>query len=374
MASIRKRQWRNDQGQAKTAWTVDFTDRHGNRQRNQFSTRREADAFRIRTENDISRGAYRFDASRWTVGDLCDAYIAYCEGRMARNERMTRKTLAVYRGHINNYILDPDRGVADAKLSELTPRLVGDFRDRVRTAGTAVVTTRKVLATLHAALEYGISQDVVGTNAAHGVKVIGPRDEGAAKIDAPSKDDIRRLVAAADGWFQVALSLAVSTGLRAGELWELKWKDIDFERGVVSVSRRVDVYGEVGPPKSAAGVRDVPLSSPMVQRLREWHLQSKHSRPEDHVFTAKGGRHRSHDNVIKRQFKPLLKEIGASHITWHALRHFAISTWIEAGLSPKAVQTFAGHSSLQVTMDRYGHLFPNEGHHEKMDQIARDIW
>jgi integrase len=59
---------------------------------------------------------------------------------------------------------------------------------------------------------------------------------------------------------------------------------------------------------------------------------------------------------------------------WHALRHFAISCWIEAGLPPKTVQTFAGHSSLQVTMDRYGHLFRSESHGRAMDAIASEIY
>lgn len=49
------------------------------------------------------------------------------------------------------------------------------------------------------------------------------------------------------------------------------------------------------------------------------------------------------------------------------------ATWIEAGLAPKAVQTFAGHSSLQVTMDRYGHLFPSEDHRVAMDAIAGEL-
>jgi integrase len=60
--------------------------------------------------------------------------------------------------------------------------------------------------------------------------------------------------------------------------------------------------------------------------------------------------------------------------TWHALRHFAISCWIDAGLPPKAVQTFAGHSSLQVTMDRYGHLFPSEQHGEVVNAITQEIY
>jgi len=59
---------------------------------------------------------------------------------------------------------------------------------------------------------------------------------------------------------------------------------------------------------------------------------------------------------------------------WHALRHFAVSCWIEAGFAPKTVQTFAGHASLRVTMDRYGHLFPSADHKKAMDQIAKGLF
>ena len=62
-----------------------------------------------------------------------------------------------------------------------------------------------------------------------------------------------------------------------------------------------------------------------------------------------------------------------SGINWHSLRHYVVSTWIEAGLAPKTVQTFAGHSSLQVTMDRYGHLFPSNNHKAAMDTIAGEL-
>ena len=77
--------------------------------------------------------------------------------------------------------------------------------------------------------------------------------------------------------------------------------------------------------------------------------------------------------AVKRQFKPLFKTTAVQPFNWHALRHFAVSCWIDAGLSPKTVQTFAGHSSLQVTMDRYGHLFPSEDHQRAMDTIAKDF-
>ena len=59
---------------------------------------------------------------------------------------------------------------------------------------------------------------------------------------------------------------------------------------------------------------------------------------------------------------------------WHALRHFASSSWIEAGFAPKTVQTFAGHASLQVTMDRMGICSRDDDHKKAMDQIAKGLF
>ncbi|HUG62609.1 MAG TPA: tyrosine-type recombinase/integrase, partial [Methylomirabilota bacterium] len=94
----------------------------------------------------------------------------------------------------------------------------------------------------------------------------------------------------------------------------------------------------------------------------------------DLVFPNRKGNYEGHDNLMKRGFLPACRRAGVRGVTWHSLRHFAISCWIEAGLQPKAVQVFAGHSSLQVTMDRYGHLFPSEDHRRAMDAIAREVF
>ncbi|MGZ6119196.1 MAG: tyrosine-type recombinase/integrase, partial [Gemmatimonadaceae bacterium] len=108
--------------------------------------------------------------------------------------------------------------------------------------------------------------------------------------------------------------------------------------------------------------------------------------PDDLIFPNREGHHIGHDNLVKRQFMPLFDALEAAYndnpttnparlcFNWHSLRHFAVSCWIEAGFTPKTVQTFAGHASLQVTMDRYGHLFPTEDHKKAMDQIARGLF
>ena len=375
MATVRKRTWTTSKGEKKSAWCVDFTDQTGSRQRRQFATKREADAFRIETEGQLRSGTFRADAAKVTVREVAESYLDYCQGRMERRERMTRQNLAVYRGHIHNHILHPEHGVAAVKLAQLTVRAVGDLRDRLRSAGVSVPTIRKVLATLHGMLEFAISRDLVAVNAAHGVKVIGRRDEGSRKITPPTKEEMRALLAATDDEdFRLKLLFAAATGLRAGEQHALRWRCVDLEAGMVTVETRVDVYGEEDVAKTAAGMRTVPLGAAVVTALKAWRLRSRFSRSEDLVFPARWGGYEDHANMTKRRFKPACEKAGLVGLNWHGLRHFAVSCWIDAGLTPKTVQTFAGHSSLQVTMDRYGHLFRSDDHKRAMDQIAKGLF
>ena len=231
MATVRKRIWKTASGEAKAAWLVDYTDSRGERQRKHFLNKKAADAFRIHIEGQMQAGTYRPNADKVTVKEVCESFLEHCAGRNVRDERMTRKMLAVYKGHVNNHILHADHGLGNRKLSQLTARSVGDFRDRLRSAGVTVPTTRKILATLHSALAYAISQDWVATNAAHGTRVIGPRDEGSKKIVPPSKTDMGAMLSGADQDFRIKLIFAASTGPRAGEQWAVRWRDVDLETG-----------------------------------------------------------------------------------------------------------------------------------------------
>jgi integrase len=400
---IRKRTWKNDNGAETTRWIVDVRDGNGHRERRQFENRKEAESFRIVTEGKMRAGTFRAAASKFTVKDAADRFLTHCAGRRERGERMSTKNWKTLDGHIGNYICHDanrhegktqpkrlkkfDGGIGSIRLSKLTAGSVGSFRDSLREAGVSVVTTRKILSTLQQILSYSVDHDMIGINVARGVKVIGRRDEGARKIVPPTKEAMRALLAVADEDFKVKLAFASATGVRAGELHALRWRHIEFTKGEVTVETRVDAYGEEDVTKTAAGMRNIPLSQPLVIMLKEWKLRSKRKKDDDLVFPSKRGWYAGHDNMIKRKFLPLFNVLAEMHredpvrhpepparFNWHALRHFAVSCWIEAGLSPKTVQTFAGHSSLQVTMDRYGHLFKSDDHKKAMDAIATDMF
>lgn len=381
MASVRKRTWTTAAGETKTAWAVDFTDTRGNRQRKHFHLKKEAENFCTDIRSQLKGGTYRPDAERVTVKEVCESFLEDCEARMRRNDRPTRKMVAVFKGHIHNYILEPERGIGRYKLSQLTARSVREFRDRVRDGGMTVSTTRHLLSTLHNALRHAVEQEWVAINVAHGLRVEGRRDEGAKRVDIPSKETLRRVIEAAPADFRLAIIFAASTGVRAGEQWAARWGDIGHNSGELTIGRRVDAYGQEGPPKSSAGLRTVPLSAELVARLREARLASPFKKADDLIFPNSKGKHTSHDNVNRRRFWPIFDALEATsdapapkRFHWHALRHFAVSCWIEAGMQPKTVQTFAGHSDLQTTMDRYGHLFPSDDHRKAMDTIAKGLF
>ncbi len=380
--SYTKRTWTTSKGIERTAFVVDFVDASGKRCRRQFDSKREADTFRVGTEGQLRAGTFRGDAAKITAKEATELYLEYCEGRHQRCERMTRHNLNVYRGIARKHVLHPEHGIGGITLAQLSASQITKFKDRLRTAGVSVSITRKSVAFVKRTLDHAISQDFVATNAAVGVKVIGRRDEATKKVTPPTKEHVKALLGAADSDLRTKMLVAAATGVRAGELWALRWRHIDFGACEVTVETRVDAYGDEDTTKTAAGVRVVPLGTATVQTLREWRVKSKFKKADDLVFPNTQGGYTSHHNFLRRRYNALFGSMATKcqeddskapappKTNWHAFRHYAISTWIEAGLKPKTVQTFAGHSSLSVTMDRYGHLFPSDDHKTAMDSIA----
>ena len=369
MAAVRKREW----GKGKTAFICTWVDAIGKRHAKQFARWREADAHRKEIERQLAAGTFREDADKKSVGDVCQAFLQHCEGRRQRGERMTRHCLAGYRGHVHNHILSPAYGIGKTSLAQLATPGVKRFRDGMRNAGVSVPTARKVLGTLHGVMQYAIGEGWVAVNPVAGVRVIGRRDEASRKITPPSKLAVVALLIAADEDLRVAVWLALATGVRAGEQWALRWRHLDLGKREVTIETRVDCYRQEDTTKTAAGVRQIPLGADLVTALKVWRIRSRHSQDDDLVFTDKRGGYVCHANFVKRRFRPLATAAGVHVDNWHALRHFAVSTWIEAGLSPKTVQTFAGHSTLEVTMSRYGHLFKDAAHQAAMYRIAGQL-
>jgi integrase len=156
---------------------------------------------------------------------------------------------------------------------------------------------------------------------------------------------------------------AIFTGLRSSELRGLRWSDVDFGLGQLTVRQRADRWGSIGSPKSDAGKRSVPLAPLVVNALKEWSLACPRGEA-DLVFPTRQGRPRQINTIHTHGLVPLQKAAGIiaegskPKYGMHSLRHAAASLFIEQGFTPKRVQALMGHSTIQMTFDTYGHLFP----------------
>lgn len=394
MATIKRRTWTNKSG-THEAWQLNYVDANGERHREQFELQRDAKAKRIEVEGQIKGGTYRPDAEKITVREACENYEKHLAGRMRRGEHIVPAYFKNTVGHLWNYISPRvaekkkrgkkpgplfAHGIGDTKLAKLTARAVGEFRDHLRDEKVSVLTTRQILATLSRTLDFAISRDELANNVAEGVRVIGSRKDVARKVIPPTKSNLAAVIKAADEDLRIKIKFAAASGVRASELHALRWPNLDLKGGAVTIEERVDAFGNIDTTKSEAGLRTVPLGATICKEMATWRERSNFSKDEDLVFPNTIGGFESHNNMVKRKFNPALaaaaEKIGKSfkRFGWHGLRHFAVSSWIEAGLTPKTIQTFAGHSTLAVTMDRYGHLFPSDDHKTAMDKIAESLF
>ena len=159
-------------------------------------------------------------------------------------------------------------------------------------------------------------------------------------------------------------------GLRASELRGLRWLDVDLRRGLLHVRQRADRYNAIGKPKSEAGERTIPIPPLLLSILKAHRLQAD---PRfELVFPTRSGAPMYHSNIIQQMLVPtqiaagvVTAEAKAKYTGLHALRHFyaswCINRRVDGGLElpAKTVQQRLGHSSIVMTMDTYGHLFPH---------------
>ncbi|MBV9826120.1 MAG: site-specific integrase [Alphaproteobacteria bacterium] len=373
MASIRKRLWQSG-GETKTAWVADYSDQAGKRHLKTFTTKKAADVWLVAARGEVARGVHTPENSSITIAAAAKLWIE--RGEL---ESLERSTLKQYRNHVDLHIAPL---IGAEKLARLSTPMVESFRDAMLKKGTRAM-ARKVLASLKGILGEAQRRGLVAQNAALPVRVDAKKRE-AAKLavgrDVPSKEEAKALIAGAGGRWRAFFIAAIFTGMRASELRGLTWEDVDFERIVIRVRQRANLWGDIGAPKSAASDREIPMSPMVVNALKEWRLACPRLRPvniEEQarlwlVFPNGAGKVESHANITNRGFTPLqlttgvVDDAGKAKYGLHALRHFFASWAIERGFSPKRLQSLLGHSSIQMTFDRYGHLFPSpEDDHAK---------
>ncbi|MEC4669206.1 MAG: site-specific integrase, partial [Nitrospirota bacterium] len=170
---------------------------------------------------------------------------------------------------------------------------------------------------------------------------------------------------------------AVRTGLRMGELLALQWGDMDYHGRFIEVQRNY-TRGRVSTPKSGES-RRVDMSRELTQALKDLYTERQLETAANGwkdmplwVFCNETGGLLDPDNLRKRVFYGLLRASGLRRIRFHDLRHTFASLLLQQGESPVYVKEQMGHSSIQVTVDLYGHLIPG-GNKQAVDRLDAPV-
>jgi integrase len=356
--SVRKRTWVTRRGERKEAWVVDYADQQGDRHIHTFARKKDADDYRATVKVDVRTGVHTAPSKSVTVAEAAQSWIKRVEA-----EGRERTTVRQYRQHADLHIV-PRLG--RLKLAHLTPAKAEAFRDDLL-ANLSRPMARKVLTSLKSLLKVAKH-----AHAAAGVAVKrDKRKERKLEIgrDIPTSAEIKRLIEAAkDTKRRTLLLTAALTGLRASELRGLRWTDVDLKAGELHVRQRADRYNVIGQPKTDSSVRTIPLAPDVLSALKEWKLACPKGE-RGLVFPSNTGQTEHHANML-RSLAPVMIDAGVvdkagkPKYALHAFRHFFASWCInpkERGgreLPAKVAQQLLGHSSIVMTLDVYGHLFP----------------
>jgi integrase len=148
------------------------------------------------------------------------------------------------------------------------------------------------------------------------------------------------------------VGLALMSGLRRGELFALRWRDVD-EVGQSLIVREAVYDGMFSTPKTAAGVRQIPLSEAAVKLTVDWRARVKHTEPESLMFATWSGKPISPNNVVRRWIVPACKTLGLQRVTWLTLRR-TYSSWAhEKGVPGKVIAQLMGHAKVDTTLNVY---------------------
>lgn len=270
--------------------------------------------------------------------------------------------------------------LGNLQLQKLTPQHVQSFYTKKLKEGLSAKTVHSIHGVLHNALDNAVRWRLVPKNVTD--LVTPPRLEK-HEVQSLTLEQARTLLAAARGHrLDMLLTLALTTGMRRGELLALRWSDIDLESGMLQVRRTVDFiarYGYVeGEPKTARSRRKIVLPAFVVAMLKQHRKNQLEQRlkvgddwqDRDLVICGLEGNYLNPRYLLKL-FDKLLAEAGLSHMRFHDLRHSVVTLLLGMGVDPRTIQEFVGHEDITTTLRIYSHVLPSmqQGVADKLSEL-----
>lgn len=380
MASVRKREWIAPNGKLKTAYQVRYTDpTTGRTPARTFTLRKDADAFMRKVEREIEDGVHIARSTSRTVAATIAEFCADLDRRADEGQigagyaAQTRRALDYAVPIIGGVVM------ADMKWQDVEGygRKLRTVTSKQHNRKLSNATIRVYLHSLNAAVAYGVRRGYAVRNVVpDAIKELGAMP--ARGIETFTVDEMRQIVGAIENrspkqtrrgqaFLRAATYLGAMCGLRRGEILALTWEAIDFRRALVHVRHSITPEDVVKGPKTAAGRRSVPMPAMVAAALRTWEPFVV---PEQRglIFRSRTGGAWQDATFYRDTWHPLLDRAGIAsdreygHRHFHALRHFAGSAWLDAGVPLPEVSRLLGHANMAITARIYSHAVA-EVHH-----------
>jgi integrase len=273
------------------------------------------------------------------------------------------------------------KAIGHRKLDKITPREIqqfikdlrsGERYDRYRTGKLAASTVRNYVAFISVVFEFAKKQQILTFNPCSVVEK--PVDE-VAEREIYTQEEVQQILGllfkapSKDFHFAIYFTLAMYTGFRCGEVLGLEWKDIDFDKGTLSVKRISSYTKSEGihttTPKTKTSQRTRRLPQNIMDVLKTYKarqaeyaesLGDKRTVDNDRLFTQVNGEP-MHPNTPYTHFSRFCERKGIRFLNIHSMRHFNASAMISKGINVKDVQLALGHSQASTTMNVYCHEF-----------------
>lgn len=335
-------------------WQARYRDPSGRERARNFMRKVDADRFLIGVESDKLRGQWIDpDAARIRLSEVAERWYS-------TTAPLKPKTRSGYRSLLDSRIL-PHLG--ELQLRHIDPVVVREWIADLQEDGLSASRIRQARNVLHAVLNMAVDASMVTRNPVAGVKTPPVLSPPRRYLTA---EQVGKLAEAMDSPNDLLVLVLAFSGIRFGEAAALRRSHCDLDRSRLHIAESLaEVAGQLhfGTTKTHRQ-RGVALPGSILKKLQQ-HLDEAAIPPDGLVFTSPKGRPLRYSNFRRRQWTPAIEKAGLSGLEIHELRHTAASLMIDQGADPKLIQTQLGHSSISVTYDIYGHLFP-----DRLDELA----
>lgn len=272
-------------------------------------------------------------------------------------------TIRSYRYLIRDHI-KPELG--QLRLAELSPQHLQNLYSSKLDSGLSKRTVQYIHAIIRRSLNQAVRWGLIFRNPTDAVSPPRPKRIPPKTLSADQAKLF--LESVKDHPYYAMYLLAITTGMRKGEILGLQWEDVDIEGKSISVRHAlIDVQGAIhlGQPKSDTAKRTIALPATVCLALK------KIEESRGYVFKTANENPISQRNLT-RHFHKALEKAGLPRTSFHTLRHTAASILLQANVHPKIVQEMLGHSTITLTLDTYSHVIP--GHHEEAAEEMEKIF